>query len=129
PRGRRVPTGGAPAPRARARVAGRVLRLREPILHYSYDDIADHLRSIGKLTAVLLNQPHVSRRPGVGRLVLEPAWRFLRFYVLRRSALEGIPGLYAAAADAFYVFLRWACRARRQEIAPSDVRRLARRAE
>ena len=48
------------------------------------------------------------RRVGLGRLVGEPAWRFVRFALIRRGILEGVPGLFVAATDAFYVFLRWA---------------------
>jgi hypothetical protein len=40
--------------------------------------------------------------------VVEPAWRFVRSYVLRGGCLNGFPGLFVAVTDAFYVFLRWA---------------------
>ena len=45
---------------------------------------------------------------GAGRLVFEPAWRFLRAYLVRGGALYGFPGFFVAATGAFYVFLRWA---------------------
>src|SRR5262249_14857670 len=43
---------GGVDPHERAVVDGRVVPLRWPILHYTYRDISDHLRSINKLTAV-----------------------------------------------------------------------------
>ena len=99
---------GGTDPHERAEVTGSVLGVRAPILHYSYADISDHLTSVNKLTAVAAEQNAGTRRIGVGRLLLEPTWRFFRAYVVRRGFAEGIPGLVIAATDAFYVFLRWA---------------------
>lgn len=99
---------GGTDPHDRAEVEGRVLRLRAPIFHYTYDDVTDHLRTVAKLTSVAARQVPSGRRVGVGRLVLEPAWRFLRAYVVKQGFREGLPGFFVAATDAFYVFLRWA---------------------
>jgi hypothetical protein len=88
-------------------VDGRVLALHWPILHYTYTDVADHLRSVNRFTTVAAAQGE-PRAVGAGRLVGEPAWRFLRRYVLKRGFLDGVPGLFVAMTDAFYVFLRWA---------------------
>jgi hypothetical protein len=99
---------GGTDPHDRAEVQGRVRRLYAPIFHYTYDGVADHLRSVTKLTAVAATQVPAGRRVGVGRLALEPAWRFVRAYVVRQGWREGLPGFFVAATDAFYVFLRWA---------------------
>jgi glycosyl transferase family 2/lipopolysaccharide kinase (Kdo/WaaP) family protein len=105
---RSVARWGGTDPHERAEVRGRVVPLRWPLLHYTYDDIADHLRTVNKLTDVAARQPRTVRRIGFGRLVAEPAWRFVRGYVLQRGFLDGIPGLFVAATAAFYTFLRWA---------------------
>jgi hypothetical protein len=107
---------GGTDPHERAEVAGRVLRLRWPILHYTYAGISDHLRSLNKLTAVAAGTVGAARRVGGARLVLEPAWRFVRAYVVRRGALDGFRGFFVAATGAFYVFLRWAKVLERREI-------------
>jgi hypothetical protein len=99
---------GGTDPHERALVTGRVVKLRWPIVHYTYANVADHLRSLNKLTAVAAAQPNVPRRIGVGRLLVEPAWRFFRAYVVRGAWREGFPGLFVAVTDAFYVFTRWA---------------------
>jgi Glycosyl transferase family 2/Lipopolysaccharide kinase (Kdo/WaaP) family len=99
---------GGTDPHERAEVTGRVQKMRWPILHYTYTDISDHLRSLNKLTAVAAGQVRASRKVGGGRLALEPAWRFLRAYCVRRGALDGFRGFFVAATGAFYVFLRWA---------------------
>jgi hypothetical protein len=99
---------GGTDPHDRAEVPGRVILLRHPLLHYTYEDVADHLRTVGRLTAVAAEQARPRTRVGLGRLVGEPAWRFVRAYVIKGSWREGIPGLFVAGTDAFYVFLRWA---------------------
>jgi glycosyltransferase involved in cell wall biosynthesis len=104
---RATTTWGGRDPHERAEVRGRVLSLRAPILHYTYTSVADHLRSANKLTAVAAAQAGLPRRVGGGRLVAEPGWRFLRAYLLKRAFLEGLPGLFVSATDAFYVFIRW----------------------
>jgi tRNA A-37 threonylcarbamoyl transferase component Bud32 len=99
---------GGTDPHDRAEVTGGVRRLRNPIFHYTYDDVSDHLRTVERLTAVAASQVPRGRRVGVGRLVLFPALRFVRAFVLKQGWREGVPGFFVAATDAFYVFLRWA---------------------
>jgi hypothetical protein len=99
---------GGTDPHERAVVRGRVLPLQAPLVHYTYTDVADHLRSLNKLTSVAASQPGPGRAVGAGRLVLEPAWRFIRAWIVKRAWREGFPGFFVAATDAFYVFLRWA---------------------
>jgi len=82
--------------------------LHWPILHYTYADVSDHLRSMNKLTTIAAAERRVPAPVGVARLVLEPLWRFTRAYVVRGLWLDRFPGLFVAIAGAFYVFLRWA---------------------
>ena len=86
-------------------MTGDVRRLRAPILHYTYRDISDHLRSINRLTTVAA-AGRAGRRVGAAQLVLEPLWRFLRGYLVTRGAADGFAGLFVAGTGAFYVFLR-----------------------
>ena len=99
---------GGVDPHDRLEVRGEVRRLDAAILHYTYPDIAGHLRSVGRLTAVAAAEVPAGRRVGLARLLGEPLWRFVRAAVLRGGLREGHPGFFVAATDAFYVFLRWA---------------------
>lgn len=98
---------GGVDPHERAEVEGRVVPLRWPLIHYTYTDVADHLRSLNKLTSIAAEQPETPTRVGMDRLVIEPFWRVVRSYFVQRGALEGIPGLFVALTGGFYVFLRW----------------------
>jgi hypothetical protein len=108
---------GGVDPHDRLEVDGRVVRLLTPLLHYTYAGMGDHVRSVGRLTATAVRQIPPERRVGAGRLLVEPLWRFIRSFIVKRGALEGTAGLFVAATDAFYVFLRWASVwARRREV-------------
>ena len=99
---------GGVDPHDRLEIRGDEVRLDAPILHYTYPDVAGHVRSVSRLTAVAAAAAPAGRRVGLARLLGEPAWRFVRSGILKRGLLEGHPGLFVAATDAFYVFLRWA---------------------
>jgi hypothetical protein len=57
---------------------------------------ADDLRSRG-------------RRPRLWDLVVRPAWRFVRDYVVMSGWRDGAPGFVVSAVSAFSVFLKYAC--------------------
>lgn len=88
---------------------GRSARLRGPLLHYTYQDIGDHLATINGFTGVAARELLMrGRTTSVGDLLLRPFWRFVRFYVLRRGFTEGLAGLFVAESAAFYVFAKYA---------------------
>jgi len=98
---------GGREPHAKAIVAGKIGRLRTPMLHFSYSDIADHVATMNRLTS----QSALEAEPGLLtpiKMIANPAWRFFNFYLLRGGFLEGGHGLYASMAAAFYVFLKYA---------------------
>jgi glycosyltransferase involved in cell wall biosynthesis len=98
---------GGIEPHAKVVVTGAVKRLRKPILHFSYKDIADHVATMNRLTTQSAAEARYHRLTPI-RMVTNPAWRFFNFYVLRGGFLEGTRGLYASMAAAFYVFLKYA---------------------
>jgi len=98
---------GGREPHAKAMIEGEIGRLRSPMLHFSYRDIADHVATMNRLTS----QSALETAPGVltpFKMIANPAWRFFNFYLLRGGFLDGGHGLYAAMAAAFYVFLKYA---------------------
>jgi len=98
---------GGTDPHDKVVVSGRVGRLRAPILHFSYRNIADHVETMNRFSTRGAAQLPPSPLTVV-RMVTHPLWRFFNFYVLRGGFLEGGPGLYAAMTAAFYVFLKYA---------------------
>ena len=88
-------------------VDGPIGRLKSPILHFSYRDVADHVATINRFSTRGAAQVEASRFVAI-QMFTHPLWRFFNFYVLRGGFLEGGRGLYAAMSAAFYVFLKYA---------------------
>jgi|SRR5215475_9746338 len=98
---------GGRTPHDKVVVQGSVGRLRAPILHFSYRDIADHVDTINRFSTIAALEKDPTAWTAV-RMISNPAWRFFNFYFLRGGFRDGGRGLYAAMTAAFYVFLKYA---------------------
>jgi glycosyltransferase involved in cell wall biosynthesis len=98
---------GGRDPHDKVIVEGRVERLENPILHFSYRDIADHVATINRFSsrAALEQEPNAFTP---FKMFANPMWRFFNFYIIRGGFRDGGRGLYAAMTAAFYVFLKYA---------------------
>lgn len=99
---------GGADPHEKVILRGRVGHLREPLWHYTYDDVSDHVRTINRFTTTSAERDAVPRPVGWSHLVLRPLVRFVRFYVLSGGFLLGLPGLFVAISAAVYVHLKYA---------------------
>lgn len=86
------------------RVAGKIGRLRGDLLHYSYRSLSDHHLRMQRYADLMAQALHASgSRGSLAWVLLNPAWRFLRGYVLRLGFLDGWRGLVFALVEANYV--------------------------
>jgi hypothetical protein len=100
---------GGVDPHEKVILHGTSARLRGPLLHYTYRDIADHLATINGFTGVAARELLLrGKRASLPDLLLRPLWRFVRYYVMRLGFTEGIAGLFVAQSAAFYVFAKYA---------------------
>jgi glycosyltransferase involved in cell wall biosynthesis len=90
-------------------VEGSVGHLKSNLLHHTCQSMAEHVKSMDRYTT-LAAQELVSRRHKVGfaNLMFEPAWTFLRTYVIQAGFLDGFEGLTIAYMAAMYTFLKYA---------------------
>lgn len=96
-------------PHDRVAVRGPVKRLRHPIWHYTYDDLADQMRTVNRFTTITAQQRYVGGKEArLLDLTVRPILRFVRGYVLQRGFLDGRHGLAIAAVSSFSVFLKYA---------------------
>jgi glycosyltransferase involved in cell wall biosynthesis len=102
-------TWGGSDPHEKILVDGNVRRLRNPLYHFSYRDMADHVQRINQFTSISARELFKEhRRWRLSDALGRPAFRFFRSYILRRGFLEGFAGFYVALMAAVYVFLKYA---------------------
>ncbi len=96
-------------PHDRVEVKGPVGKLRNDLLHYSYRDIAHHVRQINRYTDTMAE---LKAARGVGvpllRMISYPPVKFFKMYLLRMGFLDGPQGLILAVLGAVYEFLKYA---------------------
>lgn len=88
----------------RIEVRGPVGRLAGGIMHDSYRDRADQRGKLGRYARLMGDALYADgRRATWLHVLVNPAWRFLRAYVLRLGLLDGWRGFTFALLDADYV--------------------------
>jgi glycosyltransferase involved in cell wall biosynthesis len=84
-------------------------RLDGDLLHETYTTLADYLDKQNRYTTLQAEQLHArGKRAGLGKLVFNPLFRFLKFYVLRRGFLDGLPGFVHIGIGCFNSFMKYA---------------------
>lgn len=87
-----------------ASVDGPVRTLSGDLVHYPYRSLAQQLHKTQRYARMMAEHDFArGRRATLGKLVLAPAWRFWRGYVLRGGFLDGWHGLVYAYVRANYV--------------------------
>jgi glycosyltransferase involved in cell wall biosynthesis len=89
-------------------VDGRIGHLESNLLHFTCDSLSEHLKTLDRYTT-LAAQELAARKLAVPlwRLMLEPAWTFVKTYFIQRGFLDGLEGLAIAYMAAFYTFLKY----------------------
>jgi glycosyltransferase involved in cell wall biosynthesis len=87
-----------------ASVDGVVTTLDGDLEHDAYRSLADQLGRLERYARMMATAMHAQgRRARIANIVFNPAWRFLRGYVLRAGFLDGWRGLVYAYVEANYV--------------------------
>jgi len=90
-------------------VHGRVGALEINILHFTCESLSEHVKTLDRYTT-LAAQELASRqiKVPVSKLIVDPAWAFMKTYFMQRGFLDGPEGLTIAHMAAFYTFLKYA---------------------
>jgi glycosyltransferase involved in cell wall biosynthesis len=100
---------GGTEPHEKIIVDGAVRRLQNPLHHFSYRSIDDHIQRINRFTSISSTELRKQgQRWHLSDALLRPAFRFCRSYFLKRGFMEGFAGFYVAVSAAVYVFLKYA---------------------
>lgn len=84
-------------------------QLTHDLQHYAYRDIAHHLETMNRYTTLAADDMFdAGQRAGLLDLLVHPPAAFLRNYILKGGAGDGVPGVIVSAMNAYYVFLKYA---------------------
>lgn len=96
-------------PHDRVYVRGPVKRLKNPIYHYTYDDIRDQNETLNRFSTITAQQKFVKDSSFKWiDLLFRPFFRFFKGYFLRLGFLDGMPGLIIAFTNGYGAFLKYA---------------------
>jgi glycosyltransferase involved in cell wall biosynthesis len=86
------------------RVEGRVGRLYGHLEHFSYRSLTDHHLRMQRYADLMARELYANgKRCGLGKVLINPQWRFFRGYILRLGMLDGWRGLVFALVESNYV--------------------------
>lgn len=88
---------------------GRIGELTGNLLHYTCGSLSEHLKSMDRYTTLAAEEVVARGKPvGTRRLLVDPAWTFVRTYFLQAGYLDGVEGLAIAYMASLYTFLKYA---------------------
>jgi hypothetical protein len=88
---------------------GRVGRLQQRLLHYSYWTYDEYFQRLQRYTSYQAQKWHrEGRRASAFKLVLNMPLRFLHAYIFRLGFLDGLVGFQVCALTGFYSFMKQA---------------------
>jgi len=91
------------------RVAGKIERLKNHLLHYTDRNLQHYFEKFNRYTSLAADELHQrDRRFHLWDLLLRPCWFFFRMYVLKAGFLDGVQGFILARLSAAYVFAKYA---------------------
>jgi glycosyltransferase involved in cell wall biosynthesis len=89
-------------------VDGRVGHLDSNLLHFTCESIAEHVKTMDRYTTLAAQELAARKvRVPLTRMILDPAWTFVKSYFFQRGFLDGLEGLIIAYMAAFYTFLKY----------------------
>ena len=89
--------------------SGSVGRLKGDLLHHSEETLERYMEKQNHYTSLAAQRLFQQGKfASPGKLVFSPLLRFVKFYLLRRGFLDGIPGLIHIAIGCFNSFLKYA---------------------
>ena len=90
-------------------VNGAVGYLKNPLIHYTYEDVSDYLDRMQRYSTLSAEQMKKDGRSAtVFDLLLRPCATFLKMFVLKRGFLDGSVGLTLSMLYAAYTLAKYA---------------------
>lgn len=87
---------------------GEVLRMKSDLIHYTFDDIEDHIKTMNSYTTLAAKEYTKKRQISRTDLAFRPIFTFFKSYIVKKGFKDGMPGFIISAAAACHVFLKYA---------------------
>lgn len=98
---------GGENPHDKLILQGRGTALEGNLLHYSFVDLSDQVKTINSFSSIAaLTRHQKGNKFHLWRLLLKPITKFLEIYLVKRGFLDGIQGLIIAVSSAYSSFLK-----------------------
>lgn len=91
--------------------------------HHTHPTMASHELKIERYSTLAADERIKAGKPESAwyHLIVNPAWAFVKFYLLRRGYRDGLPGLIMCGVSAAYFLLKYAKLWERAHVAQSGV--------
>ncbi len=84
------------------------INLNGDILHYSFDSLSDHLKTIEKFTEIGADELiKKNKKVSIFTPFSHGIWIFIKIYFLKRGFLDGFAGLQVATLSFMHVFIKY----------------------
>jgi glycosyltransferase involved in cell wall biosynthesis len=89
-------------------IQGKTSYFKNPLSHYSYRNISDHLKFIDRYSELCaVEKFKKGKKSGITLAIAEAIWKFISMYIIRFGFLDGKVGLIIAILGSYYNFLKY----------------------
>ncbi|MFW6129288.1 MAG: glycosyltransferase [Candidatus Aminicenantaceae bacterium] len=90
-------------------VDGKVKKLQYPILHFTYDNIAEHMARINNFSSLGARKLYARKKKcRFYHLLMVPIFRFIKTFILKAGFMDGYPGFVISIFHGYAIFVRYA---------------------
>ncbi|MGH1363830.1 MAG: glycosyltransferase family 2 protein [Calditrichia bacterium] len=105
---RRKASWGGTNPHDRIEINSATEFLSGDLYHYSYENVSAHIQTINNFTTISAEElQKKGKRATLSKLLLNPFFKFIKSFLIKKGFLDGTVGLTIALSGSFYVFLKY----------------------
>ena len=85
-----------------------IQHIKGDLLHYSYDDVQQHLKQIQYFTDIMAKAEYQKgKQTNLFHLIFKPFWAFIRAYFLKLGFMDGYYGFVISINGAYYKYIKY----------------------
>ena len=81
--------------------------LEGDLFHYSFDSVHEYVKRNHEITTIAAASLYKKGEHSGLRLIVNPAWRFIKSYLLKKGFLDGYPGFIIAKNLAAQAYMKY----------------------